>query len=265
MAAPAVGTGTLRRLGELGTGGDPVLSVYLDLDSTRDPGATTHERELEALIGGVEPHAAQADVSRVRQLLRCLPGLTYGTRGIAMFSSAGGSVHAAVQLPCPASPMAVVDTIPWLEPLAAMFTTGDWGAAVLGRHAGRLFRGGPRTLVEFAAFERERHLGPVNGDLRRTRWRDRIEKPEHAWRLAERLLRAHRRQAFERLVIIAPSEVLPVIEADLHSDLRDRLAGLVAQPDLERAPAPEVLRTVAPLLERADRPPVLTVTHAQTG
>jgi hypothetical protein len=192
-------------------------------------------------------------VSRVRQLLRCLRGLAYGTRGIAMFSSAGGSAHEAVQLPSPASPMAVVDTIPWLEPLAAIFTAGDWGVAVLGRHAERLFRGGPRALVEFAAFERERHLGPANGDLRRTRWRDRIEKPEHARQFAERLLRAHRRQAFEHLVIIAPSEVLPVIEADLHSDLRDRLAGLVAQPDLERAPAPEVLRTVAPLLERARR------------
>jgi hypothetical protein len=143
MAAPAVGIGTLRRLGELGTGGDPVLSVYLDLDSTRYPGTATHDREIEALIAGVEPRAAQADVSRVRQLLRCLPGLAYGTRGIAMFSSAGGSAHEAVQLPSPASPMAVVDTIPWLEPLAAMFTAGDWGAAVLGRHAGRLFRGGP--------------------------------------------------------------------------------------------------------------------------
>jgi hypothetical protein len=31
MAPPAVGTGTLRRLGELDTGGLPVLSVHLGL------------------------------------------------------------------------------------------------------------------------------------------------------------------------------------------------------------------------------------------
>jgi hypothetical protein len=35
-------------------------------------------------------------------------------------------------------------------------TRGDWGVAVLGRQAARLFRGGPRALVEFAAFDQER-------------------------------------------------------------------------------------------------------------
>ena len=34
--------------------------------------------------------------------------------------------------------MAVLDTIPWLEPLAGMFVAGDWGVAVLGRRTARL-------------------------------------------------------------------------------------------------------------------------------
>ncbi|MFI4985484.1 MAG: hypothetical protein ACHQAV_05815 [Solirubrobacterales bacterium] len=267
MAAPAVGTGTLRRLGELDSDGDPVLSVYLDLDWTRCPGAAAHEGELDALIAGVDPQAAQTDVSRVRQILRCMPGFAYGTRGIAVFSSAGGSAHEAVPLPSPATPMAVVDTIPWLEPLAAMFTAGDWGAAVLGRHTGRLFRGGARALVEFAAFDCERQCAPANGGSRRTHWRHGIEQrsAEDARQLAGRLLRAHRRRAFEHLVVIASSELLPVIEADLHGDLRERLAGLVTEPHLERAPAREILRVVAPLLERAQRDGTTRIRHAYGG
>lgn len=255
MAPPAVGTGTLRRLGELDTDGHPGLSVYLDLDCARSPSAVTRDGELDGLIAGVDRRAAQADSSRVRQILRSLPGLAYGTRGIAMFSSAGGSTHEAVQLPSPVVPMAIVDTIPWLEPLAAMLTTGEWGAAVLGRHTGRLFRGGPQTLVEFAAFEGGRHSAPGRGGLRRTRRRQGSEEQgaEPERQLAGRLLRAHRRQAFEHLVVVASSERLAVTEAVLHSDLRDRLAGTVARPDLEHAPAPEILCAVAPILARARR------------
>jgi hypothetical protein len=37
-----------------------------------------------------------------------------------------------------AHPLAVLDTVPWLEPLAAMLTTGDWGVAVLSRRGAPL-------------------------------------------------------------------------------------------------------------------------------
>jgi hypothetical protein len=228
MAAPAVGTGTLLRLNALSSGGDPVLSVYLDLTAARFPRPAARDAELQALIAGTGRHAEETDVKRVREMLHSMVGFAYGARGLAMFSSARGSAHEAVPLPSPVEPMAVVDTTPWLEPLAAMFTPGDWGVAVLGRPAARLFRGGSRALVEFARFEEERHRAPANGDSRRTR-RRRIEEQsaEHARQLAGRLLRAHRRQAFDQLVVIAPSGLLTLMEATLHSDLRDRLAGLV--------------------------------------
>ncbi len=253
MAAPAVGTGTLLRLNALSSGGDPVLSVYLDLTAARFPRPAARDAELQALIAGTGRHAEETDVKRVREMLHSMVGLAYGARGLAMFSSAGGSAHEAVPLPSPVEPMAVVDTTPWLEPLAAMFTPGDWGVAVLGRHAARLFRGGPRALVEFARFEDERHRAPANGDSRRTR-RRRIEEQsaEHARQLAGRLLRAHRRQAFDQLVVIAPSGLLTLMEATLHSDLRDRLVGLV-DLDLGHAPAREILRAVAPVVQRAQQ------------
>jgi hypothetical protein len=63
---------------------------------------------------------------------------------------------------------------------------------------------------------------------------------EHARRLAGLLLRAHRRRAFEELVVLAPSGLWPAIEAVLHS----RLACLM---DLELidAPAQEIAHAVS--------------------
>jgi len=256
MAPPAVGTGTLRRLNQLSSDGNPVLSVYLDLTAARCPTPSARDAELEALIADAGRHAEQADMERLREMLHSMVDFAYGARGLAMFSSAGGSASEAVPLPGPVEPMAVVDTAPWLEPLAAMFTSGDWGVAVVGRRAARLLRGGPRTLVEFATFDDEPHRAPAEGGFgrRRARRRHEIERQdgEHAQRLAGRLLRAHRRRAFEHLVVISASELWPAIEAALHGDLRDRLAGLV-ELDLEHAPAREIVHAVAPVVEQVKR------------
>jgi hypothetical protein len=249
-ALPAVGLGTLRRLNGLDSKGHPVLSVYLDLDAARFPTRVAREEELERLITGVAEHADEADVRRVCQTLHRMAGFAHGTRGLAMFSSAGGSAFEAVPLPSAVEPMAVLDTAPWLEPLAGMFTRGDRAVAVVGRRAARLFRGGPGMLVEFAALHDELHRRHVLGDCSQLRLPGCIEEhvDEHARRLAELLLRAHRRRAFEEIVVIAPSELWSAIEAALHSDLRSRLGWLV-ELDLDDSPAQEIVRAVAQHLQ----------------
>src|ERR1039458_1263106 len=158
MGAPAVGMGTLRRLNRLGGDGHPVLSFYLDLDAARFPTLSARDAELEALIAGDAQHAEETDVRRVRQTLHAIAGFAYGTRGLAMFSSAGEMALAEVRLPSPVEPMAVLDTAPWLEPLAGMFTRGDRAVAVVGRRGARLFRGGPGMLVELGGGHRGLHL-----------------------------------------------------------------------------------------------------------
>ncbi|MGH2834633.1 MAG: hypothetical protein ACRDK4_14355 [Solirubrobacteraceae bacterium] len=118
MAPPAVGTGTLRRLGALDSYGHPVLSVYLDVDGANSPSTARLEAQLEAL--SVQARAERADVNCLRELLRSMPGLAYGTKGVALFSCAEGSISEAVPLPTAVAAISVVDTIPWIEPLAAM-------------------------------------------------------------------------------------------------------------------------------------------------
>jgi len=225
MAAPAVGIGTLRRLGELETGGDPVLSVYLGLDCTGSSSAATREHALERLMADTERRSVEADVGRLHAMLRCTPGLAYGTRSLALFSSAKGTAVAAVPLPSPVGPMAVIDTSPWLEPLAGIFSPGDHAVAVVDRCAARLFRGSSRMLVEFAT---------VHDDCDRRRAR----------RVTELLLRADRRRAFDQLVVVSPCELRPIVDAALQSDLRRRLTGLV-ELGLGEASAQEIARAVA--------------------
>jgi peptide subunit release factor 1 (eRF1) len=53
-------------------------------------------------------------------------------------------------------------------------------------------------------------------------------------------------------VIVASGELRPVIEHSLHGELKEVLAGSV-EADLEHAPADEVARAVAPVIERAER------------
>jgi hypothetical protein len=140
MAPPAIGIGTLRRLGHLETSGGPVLSVYSGLNQGGCPSAASREGELEA-------------------------ELHYG------------------------------------------HTPDEWSQLGL-RH-------------------------PIEDRL-----------AEHARRLGGLLLRAHRRRAFDNLVVAAPRELWPFIEGALDSVLRARLAGLV-ELDLEHETAQEIVRAVA--------------------
>jgi hypothetical protein len=64
---------------------------------------------------------------------RAEPTIMRGVRGLAIFSSAATDVLEVLRLPSPVEPMAVVDTVPWLEPLAEMIAPVDWAIAVVSR------------------------------------------------------------------------------------------------------------------------------------
>lgn len=252
MADTALGTGTLRDLASFDAQGHLVLSVYLSLDASTFPTPTARDTELSALLSRAGAH--DHDAKRVRELLRTQPELVRDAQGLAIFSSAGAGMLEVVALPRAVEPLAVVDSVPWLEPLAALTTSENWGVAVVSRRAARLFRGGPDALVEFATVDDEVHGRHAQGGWSQARFQRGIEQQvaEHVRNATERMLRAHRRQAFDRLVIVAPDELWPVIEASLHAELSDRLAGHVAL-DLEHAAADEIARAVAPVVEGAER------------
>jgi peptide subunit release factor 1 (eRF1) len=250
--AGAVSASTLKRLGRIEAEGNPILSVYLDLDPSRFPTPAARDAELSALLGGTG--ADELDVKHVRDAVRKHAELAQGAHGLAIFSCAASGVLEVLAVPEPVEPLVVIDLVAWLEPLAAMLASEDWGVAVLSRREARLFRGGRDGLVEFAAVSDELHGRHAQGGWAQANLQRGIEQQvsEHARHAAELLLRAHRHHPFDHIVIVAASELWPVFEKSLHQDLRDRLAGVIAR-DLQNSPERDIAQAVTPVIERTER------------
>ena len=75
----AVSMSTLERLGRIEADGNPILSVYLDLDPSRFPTPAARDAELSALLAGTGAH--ELDVKHVRETVRAHPELAHGRTG----------------------------------------------------------------------------------------------------------------------------------------------------------------------------------------
>jgi hypothetical protein len=190
----------------------------------------------------------------LREMLRSMPSLAYGTRGLAVFSCAEAGAKALVPLPCTIAPMAVIDTSFWLEPIAGMFSCGDVGTVVIDRCTVRLFRGSRRLLVEFATFAGE--IDPSASRSRRVGRHACLAPPLGApesciERAAALLMRAQRRRAFDELVLIADdANCFASLEAMLSAELRASVSGRV-ELALGNAAVPEVAAAIAEHAHRA--------------
>jgi peptide chain release factor subunit 1 len=253
-AVVTIGTDILERLARLDARGHPVLSVYINLDPKRFPTPDARDTELGALLNDARREAADGDVDRVQSWLNANPGIARGASGLALFSSAPADIFEVVQLPTPVEPLAAVDTVPWLEPLAAMISPGDWGVAVVSRRGARLLRGGPNRLTQFAAITDELHRRHAQGGWAQARFQRGVEEQVavHVRGVADRLLSAHRRRPFQRLMLVCSDELRPVLEHSLPRELSDVLAGTVAA-NLEHASEDEIGQALEPVIERIER------------
>lgn len=225
MTPPAVGLGTLSRLAAICAGEAPVLSVYLGFDQAR---STACLGQFETLVSALGHPPRAADRERIGRALEAPLTLAYGTRSVALFATAEGSRHAMVPLPAAVEPMAVLEPIPWLEPVAGMLTSGNWGAAVIGRRAMRLMRGGESGLVEFAvAPAAPRPAARRCASAAGARQAAEDLAVERVRQLTQMLARAHRRRPFDRLVLSASRQLWSPIERALAPELRARLGGFL--------------------------------------
>ena len=249
-----LGPATLARLGRLDTGGHPVLTVYLDLDPSHFPTPTARKSELESLMDEAHRLGAADDFMPLLAWLDADPESLRDVHGLAVFSSLPAGLLEVVRLRSPVEPLVVVDSIPWLEPLATRASDGSWAVAVASRRAARLFRGDASQLAEFASFRDPLHRRIAVGGPSQDRIERRIENQVavHARHVAARLLRAYQRRRFEHLVVVAADEVWPLIEHDLDDELRRVLAGTVPE-DLEKAGEAQILTAVRPVIERVER------------
>jgi len=253
-ASGTIGTETLERISRLDTRGHRVLSLYVDLDPGRFPTPATRDAQLGSLLDEARREAGEFEAERLRAWLDANPTVRRGARGLALFACAQAGVFEAVRLHSPVEPLVVVDTVPWLEPLAALISPGDWGVAIVGRRSARLFRGGPGGLNEFATLEDDLHRRHAQGGWAQARFQRGIEEQvaAHVRGVIDRLLRAHLPRPFAHLVIVCSSELRPVVRHSLHGGLAE-LPVIMVDADLAGAATAEIAAVVAPLIERVER------------
>ena len=105
-------------------------------------------------------------------------------------------------------------------------------------------------MAEVSDVDDEVHRRHAQGGWSQARFQRGIEKEakDHVRHVCDRLFELHRRRPVDRLVIGGPAEIWPVVDAELHPYLRERLAGHVAV-DVDRSSAEQVLEHAGSLME----------------
>ncbi|MBK5221096.1 MAG: hypothetical protein JJE35_15155 [Thermoleophilia bacterium] len=254
--------GTLRMLDRLGDGGGWVLSVFLRLDLPEVPTRRTRGVELDSRLTEAErklreevgdgPGRSTLDscLERIRDGLESV-GVDDGSiHGIAFFCDEAGEPCAYALRRQPDFDVAASFRHgPALEPLIEAMPGSIWGVALVSRKHGRVFRGSEAGLVEVGEVDDDVHRWHSQGGWSQGRYQRGIEKEtkDHVRRVCDLLLALHKRQAFDRVLILGPPEMWPVVEANLHPYLRERLGGHLSI-DVEHASAGEVLERVRGLM-----------------
>ena len=268
MAATQITRGRLRRLADFRPETGRVLSVFVDLDPASygtaadrasQIGSVVNEarRHIDALGDDIEREARlglRDDAERIEKLLDPTGLAQGGVRGLAIFACGPADFFEVMRLPYPVDSRVVVDHTPHIEPLALMDERERWCVALISRGSGRILLGDEDGLAEI-----ERIDGDVKGQHDQGGWsqaRDQRsvdkEKRDHLDDVADELFATFRFRPFDRLLVGGPEPHDGELEAKLHPDLRERLAGRV-QVDVENTSASDVLAATKPVFEEHRR------------
>jgi peptide chain release factor subunit 1 len=269
MALREIDQEELRQLDRMGGDGGWVLSVFLPLDLPEVPTRRVRGVELDSRLVEAEQQlreqaSGEATVAVLESCLQRVRGQLDdavvdddAVHGVGFFCEDGGEVRAYALRGQPDFEVAACFRHgPALEPLIEAMSGPVWGVALVSRKHGRVLRGSETGLVEVGDVDDDVHRRHSQGGWSQSRYQRGIEKEtkDHVRHVCDLLFALHKRQPFERIVILGPPEMWPVVEANLHPYLRERLGGHLAI-DVEDASADEVLDRVRGLIaeQRRDR------------
>lgn len=267
MQANEVTTERLRRLAQTSPGGGgKVLSVYVDLDPSEfatGPARATAitsvldeaERELRAADGlqhGTR-EGLRSGLDRVRQFLEQDFDAS-GAHGVALFTDSGQDLFEALKLPAGVGQRAVIDDLPYVEPLAGLDADARFLIVLCNRRVGRLLLGSADRLREVARVASDVHGQHRQGGLSQPRYERSVdnEAMHHVRRVADLVKRRFGRRALDGVLLGAPQEMLARLGDELPTALRSRVIGHV-DVDVETASPEDVLAAAGADLERVRR------------
>jgi peptide chain release factor subunit 1 len=244
---------TLQRLARTRADGERVLSVYVNLDPERFATPPARASEVRSLIDGARrriasgdrPHdereQLRADIERVASHLR-RDHFTDGARAHAVFCCSSLGLFETLSLPEPVEGQVVIDTTPFIAPLAEIGPPGRWCVTLVNRRLTRILRGSPANLSEVVSFGDDVHGQHSRGGWSQARYQRSVTRDvdEHLRRTSEALLSQYRRRPFGGLLLASPEELRGQLVDTLHPYVRDRLAGFI-DVDIETA-SPEQVR-----------------------
>lgn len=227
----------IRKLAE-SRDGSGVVSLYLDVDGRRYVRPKDYEFHLEKLLReardtlGADP----ADIQRLQERLADID--RSHTRGVALFSSVADDLFEAFELSVPVRNHIAVNASPHVRQLEAIVERYEPIAVLLvDRERFRMMLFHLGELVDRTEFSDPlpRHEDD-KGDWDRDHVKDHVDEAahRHVRRAAQRAFEVYQEHPFEHLVVAAPDEIANEVEHDLHSYLRDRLAGRIHLPTTAR-------------------------------
>lgn len=235
MTPRAVDRAFLRRLADWRSDGDPVSTLYLDVDGRKYPRKQDYLLRAEHLCqqlkrqaepDGRDPRCSVAkDTARMLEYLQGLERRT--TRGLALFACSGAGLWEDVAMPRPMPDLAVVADHPYVLRLETLVDTYEsFCTVIVDREKARVF------FARMGHIEEERDiLDDVpgqhdQGGWSQARYQRHIEElvSHHLTHVADVLLAYFKRRKFDHLILAGPEELVPEFERHLHDYLKRRVA-----------------------------------------
>lgn len=230
-----------------------VLSLYVNLDPTELPTPQDRETAVKSLLAEAERRqgASHADVERVQRFFR-EEFSPKGVGSVAVFCSAEADVFEVVEMPRAVPWAAVVDDAPFVTPLTEVASPTRWFVLLVNRRTGRMLGGTREGLRELAAvtdYVEGRH---DQGGWSQANFQRHIDEQarDHVKHVCDELFA--RRRLFDKLLVATTTELWPEVQAKLHHDLKERLAGRI-ELDVEHVSTGDVLREATPFIEEDER------------
>jgi peptide chain release factor subunit 1 len=147
----------------------------------------------------------------------------------------------------------VIDDSPFIEPLTTLPGTDGYCVLLINRQVARILVGDSERMREIASIVDDVHRWHDQGGWSQARYQRGIVKEtrDHIKHAADELFKRFKSATVQRLIIGTPDELRGEIESQLHSYLRERIAGWI---DIDIQSAPDrVAKEAAPVIEEDER------------
>jgi peptide chain release factor subunit 1 len=230
---------TLRELAEFRSANACAISLYLDLDPSATPTPAALDTRFNSALSEIEKRyladeedgtrrrAIRSDLERIRRFWEQELDRD-GARGLAIFSAEEDGFFRVLHLAEPVRDHACVDRALTLAPLVGHIGRHEGAiVAAMNRERGQIFRVRNGRLEEVLDETEEQPGQHQQGGWSQARYQRHLQKlfEDHLKTVGEEIDKRVRRTRVPMLVIVAPEELRPEIEATLSQEAKEALVG----------------------------------------